>query len=82
MSVGRYHSLAVEFDEGCAPHLMMTARSEEGEIVGISHSYQPTHGVQFHPESTLTEQGQALLVNFGRLVKNRETWESGTQRPR
>ncbi|WP_461344927.1 anthranilate synthase component II [Bradyrhizobium sp. USDA 4451] len=68
--VGRYHSLAVELDQSHAPSLMVTARSDEGEIMGLSHRHHPTHGVQFHPESVLTQQGSALFRNFLRLAAN------------
>jgi para-aminobenzoate synthetase component 2 len=68
--VGRYHSLAVEPDLSDAPDLMATARSDEGEIMALAHRHQPTYGVQFHPESVLTEQGHSLLVNFLRLAES------------
>ncbi|WP_333822071.1 anthranilate synthase component II [Pinisolibacter sp.] len=61
-TVGRYHSLIVEVDD--APDLIVTARSEAGEIMGLRHRVHPTHGVQFHPESVLTPQGAALFDNF------------------
>jgi len=63
-TVGRYHSLIVEIDPGTAPDLVVTARSEAGEIMGIHHRRHPTHGVQFHPESVLTPEGTALFANF------------------
>ncbi|MFB6465044.1 anthranilate synthase component II [Bradyrhizobium tunisiense] len=69
LSVGRYHSLIVELDETCAPDLMVTARSEEGEIMALAHRYEPTFGVQFHPESILTQQGHLLLMNFLQLAR-------------
>lgn len=69
LCVGRYHSLVVELDETCAPHLKVTARSEEGEIMALAHRYQPTYGVQFHPESILTQQGHLLLSNFLRIAE-------------
>lgn len=69
LSVGRYHSLVVELDESCAPHLTVTARSDEGEIMALAHRYQPTYGVQFHPESILTQQGNVLFMNFLRLAE-------------
>jgi para-aminobenzoate synthetase component 2 len=72
LCVGRYRSLAVELDESCAPHLTVTARSDEGEIMALAHRYQPTYGVQFHPESILTQQGHVLLMNFLRLAKTPE----------
>ncbi|TKV80155.1 aminodeoxychorismate/anthranilate synthase component II [Bradyrhizobium elkanii] len=68
LSVGRYHSLAVELDEPDMPHLKVTARSNEGEIMALAHRHHPTYGVQFHPESVLSEQGDVLLKNFLRLA--------------
>ncbi|MCK1402301.1 aminodeoxychorismate/anthranilate synthase component II [Bradyrhizobium sp. 4] len=68
LCVGRYHSLVVELDESCAPHLAVTARSDDGEIMALAHRSHPTYGVQFHPESILTQQGHALLMNFLRLA--------------
>lgn len=60
---GRYHSLAV--DEATLPKdLIVDARSEEGEIMGMHHRTHPTYGVQFHPESVLTPGGKRLLKNF------------------
>lgn len=70
LRVGRYHSLVVELDGSSGPHLEVTARSEEGEIMSLAHAHQPTYGVQFHPESILTEHGETLLMNFLRLAKN------------
>ncbi|WP_027527287.1 aminodeoxychorismate/anthranilate synthase component II [Bradyrhizobium sp. Ec3.3] len=69
LCVGRYHSLVVEIDQLHASHLMVTARSDEGEIMALAHRDQPTYGVQFHPESILTHQGEALLRNFLRLAE-------------
>ncbi|WP_370141959.1 anthranilate synthase component II [Bradyrhizobium yuanmingense] len=69
LRVGRYHSLVVELDEACAPLLTALARSDEGEVMALAHRYEPTFGVQFHPESILTEQGQVLLMNFLRLTE-------------
>lgn len=59
----RYHSLIVT-DEEQATELVVTARSAEGEIMGLQHRSHPTFGVQFHPESILTEHGHAMLGNF------------------
>ncbi|MCP1835650.1 para-aminobenzoate synthetase component 2 [Bradyrhizobium sp. USDA 4532] len=70
LCVGRYHSLAVELDLPDAPDLMVTARSDEGEIVALAHRHQSTYGVQFHPESVLTEHGHVLLMNFLRLAES------------
>jgi anthranilate synthase component 2/para-aminobenzoate synthetase component 2 len=62
-SAGRYHSLIVDL-EGRDTPLEITARSDEGEIMGLRHVSHPTHGVQFHPESILTEGGYDMLRNF------------------
>ena len=59
----RYHSLAIE-RESCPPELEITAWTEDGEIMGVRHKSLPVEGVQFHPESILTEHGHALLRNF------------------
>ena len=64
LSVGRYHSLIVEFDTDYAGPLVVTGRSEEGEVMALRHREHPTFGVQFHPESILTEGGHRLLQNF------------------
>lgn len=63
MVVNRYHSLAVERDT-LPGVLEVTAWSEDGEIMGLRHKRLPIHGVQFHPESILSEHGHALLKNF------------------
>ncbi|UQR61724.1 aminodeoxychorismate/anthranilate synthase component II [Bradyrhizobium sp. C-145] len=68
LPVGRYHSLAVELEESDAQHLVVTARSIEGEIMALAHRHHPTYGVQFHPESVLTQQGHVLLMNFLQLA--------------
>ena len=60
---GRYHSLAAE-EESLPPVLEITARSERGEIMGVRHRQLPLEGVQFHPESVLTPEGNQLLGNF------------------
>jgi anthranilate synthase/aminodeoxychorismate synthase-like glutamine amidotransferase len=60
---GRYHSLVVSPD-GLPGDLVVTARSAEGEIMGLRHRRHPVAGVQFHPESVLTEHGHALLGAF------------------
>jgi anthranilate synthase component II len=59
----RYHSLAIE-RATCPPELEITAWTEDGEIMGLRHRSLPVEGVQFHPESILTEHGHALLRNF------------------
>lgn len=67
LTVGRYHSLIVELDED-GDQLDATAWSQEGEIMALQHRRHPTFGVQFHPESILTEQGHHLLRNFLGLI--------------
>jgi anthranilate synthase/aminodeoxychorismate synthase-like glutamine amidotransferase len=59
----RYHSLIVE-RESLDPSLRVTAWTAEGEIMGLAHRTLPVEGVQFHPESFLTEHGHAMLENF------------------
>ena len=59
----RYHSLTVE-RESLPRHLIVTADSEDGVIMGLSHTRLPAHGVQFHPESIASEHGHLLLKNF------------------
>ncbi|MFH1153495.1 MAG: aminodeoxychorismate/anthranilate synthase component II [Pseudomonadota bacterium] len=59
----RYHSLAVS-DKGFPDCLEVTARTEDGEIMGIRHRTHPTQGVQFHPESIMTTVGKRLIRNF------------------
>lgn len=67
LSVGRYHSLIVELDKS-NPELVATAWSQEGEIMALQHRLHPTFGVQFHPESILTDEGRHLLRNFLHLI--------------
>ena len=63
LEVGRYHSLAAEQDS-LPDSLEITARTEGGEIMGVRHRELPMEGVQFHPESVLTPEGNQLLANF------------------
>ena len=63
MTATRYHSLAVEPDTVPA-ELEVSARTDTGVIMGLRHRELPVEGVQFHPESILTEHGHALLKNF------------------
>jgi anthranilate synthase/aminodeoxychorismate synthase-like glutamine amidotransferase len=62
----RYHSLIVKRDT-LPESLEITAWTEEGEIMGLKHREYPVHGVQFHPESILTQDGKRLLENFLKL---------------
>ena len=63
----RYHSLAVA-RETLPDVLEVTAWTDDGEIMGLAHRARPIHGVQFHPESILTEGGHRMLGNFLRLA--------------
>ena len=62
-TVNRYHSLAIERST-CPSDLQVTAWTEDGEIMGVRHKHMSIEGVQFHPESILTEHGHAMLKNF------------------
>ena len=62
-TVNRYHSLAIERST-CPADLEVTAWTEDGEIMGVRHKHMAIEGVQFHPESILTEHGHAMLKNF------------------
>jgi anthranilate synthase component 2 len=62
-TVNRYHSLAIARAD-CPAGLKVTAWTEDGEIMGVRHSTLDIEGVQFHPESILTEHGHAMLKNF------------------
>jgi anthranilate synthase/aminodeoxychorismate synthase-like glutamine amidotransferase len=64
----RYHSLSVVADTVPAD-LEISARADDGEVMGIRHRRWPVEGVQFHPESILTEHGKALLRNFLELAQ-------------
>jgi anthranilate synthase component 2 len=59
----RYHSLSVKKDT-LPDELIVTAWTDDGEIMGFQHKTRPVHGVQFHPESIATECGHELLANF------------------
>ena len=62
-TVNRYHSLSIE-RSSCPAELEVTAWTDDGEIMGVRHRSLAVEGVQFHPESILTEHGHALLNNF------------------
>jgi anthranilate synthase/aminodeoxychorismate synthase-like glutamine amidotransferase len=63
LAATRYHSLVVDPDS-CPETLEISARSPDGEIMGLRHRKLPVEGVQFHPESILTPEGKRLLANF------------------
>ena len=63
LEAARYHSLVIAPDAVPA-ELRVTARSDDGEIMAVSHVEHPVHGVQFHPESVLTEWGHAMIEQF------------------
>ena len=63
--VGRYHSLCAR-EETLPDELLVTAQTERGEIMGVRHKSLPIEGVQFHPESVLTPDGNMLMANFMR----------------
>ena len=67
MTATRYHSLAVE-RATLPPELEVCAESEDGEVMGVRHLERPVFGVQFHPESILTQSGMRILENFLSLI--------------
>jgi len=73
----RYHSLVVARDS-VPPELEITAESDGGVVMGLSHRSLPVHGVQFHPESIASERGAAIFANFLELAA---TWNR-EHRPR
>ena len=69
LEVGRYHSLCAEH-ESLPEVLELTAETNRGEIMGVRHKTLPLEGVQFHPESVLTPEGDQLMANFLRMSKS------------
>lgn len=65
----RYHSLVVR-DDTLPGALTVTARSDDGQIMGLQHRDLPVHGVQFHPESISSENGHAILQNFLNIARD------------
>ena len=61
--VARYHSLAAE-EESLPPQLRITARTADGEVMAVEHRTAPVCGVQFHPESVMTPDGERIVRNF------------------
>lgn len=74
----RYHSLVVK-RETLPPELDITAETDDGLIMGLSHRELPVHGVQFHPESIASEHGRTILKNFLDLAR---AWNAGPRRSR
>ncbi|HYB54494.1 MAG TPA: gamma-glutamyl-gamma-aminobutyrate hydrolase family protein, partial [Thermoanaerobaculia bacterium] len=68
LEAARYHSLVVK-EESLPRELVVTARSDDGLVMGLRHRERPVHGVQFHPESVLTPNGEKLLENFLALAR-------------
>ena len=68
LTVGRYHSLIVAETPEFVRGLRVTARSEVGEIMALAHVEHPTYGVQFHPESILSDAGHGIFANFFRMA--------------
>ena len=63
VKVARYHSLAVQ-KESLPECLVVTAETEDGEIMAVRHKKYPVYGLQFHPESIYTEHGKRMIENF------------------
>jgi anthranilate synthase/aminodeoxychorismate synthase-like glutamine amidotransferase len=78
IEAGRYHSLAAV---RVPDELEVTARSEDGEVMGVRHRTQPIEGVQFHPESVLTPTGPRMIANFLRGSLQPLRRELRTSRP-
>lgn len=68
IQVARYHSLAVK-EETLPEELVVTARSEDNEIMAMEHREYPIFGLQFHPESVMTPQGLQMIENFINYAK-------------
>lgn len=76
LSATRYHSLILKRDS-CPADLEVTAETSDGLIMALAHRHQPTYGVQFHPESILSEHGATVMKNFLDLA---DQWNK-TERP-
>lgn len=68
LKVARYHSLIVSNQAFPSEALRITSYSQEGEIMAVAHQTLPIYGLQFHPESVLTEQGYQLIENFLKAI--------------
>lgn len=71
MQIGRYHSLITQRPENS--ELVVTARSNDGEIMAMQHKTHPVYGIQFHPESVLTPDGITIIENFLNLATQKNT---------
>jgi anthranilate synthase component 2 len=69
IQAGRYHSLAAQT---LPPVLQVIATADDGEVMGVRHRRFPVYGVQFHPESVLTPEGQGILENFIAISNEKE----------
>jgi para-aminobenzoate synthetase component 2 len=78
----RYHSLAVE-EAALPPEILVTARTESGVVMGLRHVSLPIDGVQFHPESVLTQGGHRMVANWlkscGAVVDDAQVTELGAE---
>ena len=66
IQVARYHSLAAEADT-LPKEIVVSAQTDDGEVMAVRHSHYPLHGVQFHPESIMSPDGMQILTNFLKL---------------
>lgn len=78
LTAGRYHSLIVT-EATLPPEMVVTARSEDGAVMGMRHMSLPVEGVQFHPESILTPDGATMLANFADECARAGRRKSGTR---
>ncbi|MBD7909924.1 MULTISPECIES: aminodeoxychorismate/anthranilate synthase component II [Clostridium] len=79
LKVTRYHSLVV-LDKNLPEELLVTARTKDGVIMGLTHKFYPIYGVQFHPEAELTEDGHKILKNFIMECKRFNNEDKGTRK--
>jgi anthranilate synthase/aminodeoxychorismate synthase-like glutamine amidotransferase len=81
LRVGRYHSLiSAPIDPKKTAPLHITAETDDGIIMGLQHETHPVFGVQFHPESILTEQGPEMIANFIRIAREFQTQNPAAKR--
>ncbi|RIX97949.1 aminodeoxychorismate/anthranilate synthase component II [Aureimonas flava] len=78
LPAGRYHSLVVRETAAMARHLAVDARSPAGEVMALRHRRDPTFGIQFHPESVLTPDGDRLLARFLALAADWRAAQAGS----